>query len=1012
MICLAAGGQSPSPQPANNTQAPKVGKNKPSKASKKDASAQAVKQTGVGKPTASKAGDSSTDAHISADGATKKDSSTLRVEGDYIPCKFTVTELQTLVNPEVAPTLTAADEENLKESVTETVTTQNNDPLLKGRVLNDFLNKLSDSVLAGLTPSEALNRIIAMLAHSRELGLSPATDKDVRQLGEEIKAGRGKASDVDDLNVDNFIAYLAKDETGLVGKISVNGLNAAAVDKISAWENQNQDFVKMKEDLKNSIDSATLPSKKSLASQVTSKDLSEFASAIKDTGAATGSALKPDIESFTTYLSDPSHGIVGVIPEAGLKQKAHDQVDLWAEQSPAVTKIEANLKSLITAAKPLDFSAIIDAARGSLELLERPKDVGCAMSILTYSEADTAFGYKIANHYIAVQIVVRNLNRDKAFVLHDAEFQVNSDPAGGFGRFYSGRDKVIVRALSAAQSDFDPRAIVVHAAEGVGAILSATVPIFNVATLTNASAVFNGAFVPGLDKYWKDQTGNQLNLLNDVGFSSQQSSQTTVPQLGTTMFVIFIPEKPFEEGWWTQPCVEKTYVGTTIDGHGNARLPQQAGGLTSNDLSADAKGDGGQSTEGEHSGNEHLKSTAPRLQVIAAKDRDLVQRAIEVCSSPGEIPYRSKRLSNWWRFGHRQEDDRVGYVETTSAESSPGLSGPNATASANKGGSVAKPIENEGASTCKVTGDTTTTCPPPKKVVCSTAGYSPECQISRQQDWPPPEKMDLFRNAYPRPYKKWPGRSLELFAALTNAVVAGTHITEDSQLQSSITEMKCSTDKLGNLTYPTPDTGSIVCTLAGKNLDKVSQLRLRNAKDVTDTTTVEGTVSVSGDSKKGEVKFLTSELQALPQRAYSVFTLSSNGVEEKTGQSVHLLAVPRGSKVNPPELDFSLDAKTVQPITIEGTHLGDVDSVTLTDKSDSKKTVVIPMKLDALKSDTKLTVNVDPTKISGLSDTSVTYTISVEESKVSTQLTPTLSIKGPAAKQQRPAKGAGKRKGA
>jgi hypothetical protein len=45
-----------------------------------------------------------------------------------------------------------------------------------------------------------------------------------------------------------------------------------------------------------------------------------------------------------------------------------------------------------------------------------------------------------------------------------------------------------------------------------------------------AAAVFNGAVVPGLDKYWKDQTADQLNLLNDTGLpdSTQKLSRKGV----------------------------------------------------------------------------------------------------------------------------------------------------------------------------------------------------------------------------------------------------------------------------------------------------------------------------------------------------------------------------------------------------------------------------------------------------------------------------------------------------
>ena len=47
----------------------------------------------------------------------------------------------------------------------------------------------------------------------------------------------------------------------------------------------------------------------------------------------------------------------------------------------------------------------------------------------------------IANNYIAVQVVVRNLNRDQAFVLHDVEFEVNADPEGRWAASSRGATK-------------------------------------------------------------------------------------------------------------------------------------------------------------------------------------------------------------------------------------------------------------------------------------------------------------------------------------------------------------------------------------------------------------------------------------------------------------------------------------------------------------------------------------------------------------------------------------------
>jgi hypothetical protein len=98
-----------------------------------------------------------------------------------------------------------------------------------------------------------------------------------------------------------------------------------------------------------------------------------------------------------------------------------------------------------------NIAPIINSARETIERLSRPPDVGCAMSVLSYNETSKAYGYIIANNYIAVQVVVRNLNRDQQFVLHDVEYSVNADPAGASGRFYSGRDKVVVRSLASAE---------------------------------------------------------------------------------------------------------------------------------------------------------------------------------------------------------------------------------------------------------------------------------------------------------------------------------------------------------------------------------------------------------------------------------------------------------------------------------------------------------------------------------------------------------------------------------
>ena len=60
----------------------------------------------------------------------------------------------------------------------------------------------------------------------------------------------------------------------------------------------------------------------------------------------------------------------------------------------------------------------------------------------------------MADQYIAVQIVVRNLNPNLEFLVHDAELAVDTDLNGRHGSFFSGIDKMTVRGFSLASRNY------------------------------------------------------------------------------------------------------------------------------------------------------------------------------------------------------------------------------------------------------------------------------------------------------------------------------------------------------------------------------------------------------------------------------------------------------------------------------------------------------------------------------------------------------------------------------
>jgi len=199
------------------------------------------------------------------------------------------------------------------------------------------------------------------------------------------------------------------------------------------------------------------------------------------------------------------------------------------------------------------------AARSNLALSQRPTNIGCSMSILSYETTRKAFGETMADEYIGVQIVVRNVDPDQEFLVQSAEFKVDDDINGRIGRYFSGVDKMTAREYMLASRDFGKRNLMVHVVQGTGAIMSAMVPLTG-PFVKQFSGVYSGAFAGALTTVFPDHNTEQLKLIDDEGFSNSRTDRTVVPKSGTAEFVIFISAKEFEGGWWTEKCAEKTVI--------------------------------------------------------------------------------------------------------------------------------------------------------------------------------------------------------------------------------------------------------------------------------------------------------------------------------------------------------------------------------------------------------------------------------------------------------------------
>ena len=606
------------------------------------------------------------------------------------------------------------------------------------------------------------------------------------------------------------------------------------------------------------------------------------------------------------------------------KQKTFtDSVDklVLAGVSPSkalgrVINFLADQKQFLQSEKDQDadrLAPIIEEVRSALAHLMTPQDIGCAMSILDYNETSRAYGHIIASEYIAVQVNIRNLNPDQPFVIHNIEFGISSSLDPSEYHYESGRDRIIVRSLSSAQQWDDPRNIWVHSAYGLGATLSAIAPLAT-PLFVSVVAIYNSAAVTSFDKYFKDESGDQLNLLNDTGFTTAHSSETVILKAGSDVKVIFVPSKQFREAWWTQPCVNYVPVGFS---DGTNIVP--------------------------------VGSKSPVKYSVASDDQ--VFRAAEACldfatkygekASPKEAPRRLSKI-------FRKKDD-------------------------------AESLRQEPPAVAADTGKNTGSQP-----------ASPDA-TGNGQKLPPA----VFRRAQSVIFKRWSGNALAVFRDLSETLVAGTHIIEETDLAPSLTQIVCPTDSNGDLAIPnqSPDSqtknntsgdpndsdtqsgnprtkdekasGDLSCVITGKNLSGFKSLLLRNHRDVTDTKTAEGSVKVDGGTSNGKVVFKVSDLSQLTGAAYDVFGLTPSGVEETTSQVLSLKSVvdstsskekPSIDKVDPLEIT----GQKLQVITISGHHLDSDYTLSLRHESDAANS---PLNPKSTPSEDKIQFDVDPSKL-------------------------------------------------
>ena len=275
--------------------------------------------------------------------------------------------------------------------------------------------------------------------------------------------------------------------------------------------------------------------------------------------------------------------------ESPVKQVVLDVASKNGTSASALGKISALLQSepdvwsaLSTAREQglLSASTALQAAeKAATTLPTAPLDIGCSESVLSWGETNYIFGRAVADHYVAIQVNARNLNADQEFLIHDLQVAVgqfvsqadtsgsghqsctiyNADPnnlynadatkSGAYTRFVAGRDRVMVRGVAETAAKLTPRNIAAQVIEVVGSILSATAPVAGGPSFSDAVHVFTAAAIPGYTKIFSDLSTDQLNRLNDLGFSAASAYKIVIPKNGAVPMTTFLSSDIFAKNY-------------------------------------------------------------------------------------------------------------------------------------------------------------------------------------------------------------------------------------------------------------------------------------------------------------------------------------------------------------------------------------------------------------------------------------------------------------------------------
>ncbi len=177
------------------------------------------------------------------------------------------------------------------------------------------------------------------------------------------------------------------------------------------------------------------------------------------------------------------------------------------------------------------------------------KDITISVAVMDPKNVADIFGRRVANRYIAVQLTVGNKSPDFQFLIQDVLMDVQDvyidrtllhvDRKGHPYYVPTSEDKLLVRGVAEKGQLYDPSNFIFRALKAVGSIAATVTGIASVGpAYAPTVAMFNGPALTSYRDVFPDMTINQMNRLNDNGYTTN----TLVGKQSSKLLVAFIPQ--------------------------------------------------------------------------------------------------------------------------------------------------------------------------------------------------------------------------------------------------------------------------------------------------------------------------------------------------------------------------------------------------------------------------------------------------------------------------------------